>query len=159
MLYCPKCRSVCEESTAKCPNCKNTKLREVNEEDYVLLHRADLYATQRLEKQFEEHGVAYRIEDFGKGRVSYLYDSEVMPTDKNIYVKYRDLPTARGLSTQVKSLLEQERAGETEEFEDMPRKKRMIVQTLSVLAFLILVMLVVFGADAFANWLKGILGM
>ena len=38
----------------------------------------------------------------------------------------------------------------------MPRKKRILVQIVSVLAFLLVVMLVVFGADAAANWLKSL---
>ena len=55
--------------------------------------------------------------------------------------------------------VEEERAqagGEGETFQDMPRKKRILVQTVSVLAFLLVVMLVVFGADAAANWLKSL---
>ena len=158
MLYCAKCRGICQDSTAKCPNCANAKLRQVNDEDFVLLHHADQYSAQRLAALFDEHSVEYRMEEFGKGRISYLYDSEVMPTDRNITVKYRDMPTAQGLSAQLRDELEQEQAREDgeEEFEDMPQKKRILVQSLSVVAFLILVMLVVFGADALANWLKGL---
>lgn len=158
MLYCSKCSAVCEDSIAKCPNCANTKLRQVNDEDYVLLHRADIYTAQRLEAQFQEYSVAYKLEEYGKGRVSYLYDSEVMPTDKNIYVRYKDMPVARGLSARLKEELEQEQTQE-EEFEDMPPKKRLLVQSLSIIGFLLLIMLAVFGADAFALWLKGLLGI
>lgn len=156
MLYCAKCHSICEDTTPKCPNCKNVKLRAVADDDYVLLHRADQYTAQRLAGQFDDLSVNYRLEEFGKGRVSYLYDSEVLPTDQNIYVQYRDLPAAKGLSAKLKEDLEREQAGEDDEFEDMPRKKRIIVQILSVIGFLLLVMLVVFGADAVASWLKGL---
>lgn len=155
MLYCKKCRGVCDESLLKCPNCKNTKLREVNDDDMVLLHRADMYTAQRLSDMFEEHGVEYELGDFGKGRVSYLYDSEVMPTDKTVYVKYRDLPTARGLSANLKEEIERENAP-AEEFEEMSPKKRMLVQALSAIAFIAIVIVVVFCADAVANWLKGL---
>ncbi len=161
MLYCPKCRSVCEDTTAKCPHCKNTKLRAVDGEDLVLLHRADQYTAQRLGEQFDGAGIVYKLEPFGTGRVSYLYDSEVMPTDKNIYVRYGDLPTAQDFSRRMKERLDREQQAEAgaEEFEDMPRKKRIVVQILSVIAFLVLVMLTVFGADALANWLKGLFGI
>ncbi len=157
MLYCTKCRSVCQDSTAKCPSCKSAKLRPAVDGDMVLLHRADEYTAQKLTEQFSGVGIYYELEPFGKGRVSYLYDSEVMPTDKNIYVRYSDLPAAQELSRRF----QEELAGqqEPEEFEDMPRGKRMLVQSLSAIAFLVLVMLAVFGADAFANWLKGLLGM
>ena len=40
MLYCAKCHGVCEDATAKCPNCKSGKLRQVDGEDLVLLHKA-----------------------------------------------------------------------------------------------------------------------
>lgn len=159
MLYCTKCRSICPDATEKCPHCKSTKLRAADGEDLVLLHRADQYTAQRLTEQFEEQNVAYQLEPFGKGRVSYLYDSEVMPTDQNIYVKYRDLETAKALSAKLREGIEKEREQQAdfEEFEDMPMKKRILVQSLSVIAFMLLVMLAVFGADALANWLKGLL--
>ena len=48
----------------------------------------------------------------------------------------------------------QEEEGET--FEDMPRKKRILVQVVSVLAFILLIMAAVYGADFAANWLKGL---
>lgn len=156
MLYCEKCRSVCPDSTEKCANCKSGRLRAVNEEDMVLLHRADQYTAGRLAEQFEEAGISYQLEPFTKGKTSYLYDCEVMPTDQNIYVRYEDLPAAKEFSARMKAELEQQ-AGE-EEFEEMPRKKRIIVQVLSLLAFFLLVILAVFGADALANWLKGMLG-
>ncbi len=160
MLYCEKCRSVCQDSTAKCPGCRSSRLRPAGGEDMVLLHRADQYTAQRLCRRFDEESIPWETEPFGKGRASYLYDSEVLPTDKNIFVRYADLEKAEQLSAQLKEALEQEQAGEEgEEFEDMPRKKRIVVQVLSVLAFLALVMLTVFGADALAGWLKGIFGM
>ena len=55
--------------------------------------------------------------------------------------------------------MEEERAqvgAEEETFEDMPRKKRIVVQIVSVAAFLVLIMLVVFAADGLANWLKSL---
>ncbi len=158
MLYCTKCRCVCEDSRERCPSCKSAKLRAAGGEDMVLLHRADQYTAQRLAEQFDGAGIWYELEPFSKGRVSYLYDSEVMPTDQNIYVRYDDLPAAREFSARMKEELEQEQEQDGE-FEDMPRKKRIVVQVLSVLAFLLLVMLTVFGADALANWLKGIFGI
>ena len=158
MLYCTKCRGICEDSTLKCPNCKSTNLRQVKDDDYVLLHRADQYTAQRLAKQFDQQGVAYQLEPFVGGWVSYLYDSDVLPTDKMIVVRYGDLPKARELSVQVRDQIDREREAEQgeENFEEMPFKKRVLVQVLSVIAFLLVVMLVVFGADAVANWIKGL---
>lgn len=158
MLYCTKCHGVCQDSTLKCPNCKSSKLRQVNDEDFVLLHRADQYTAQRLEEQFQAHGVSYQMEPFGGGHISYLYDSDIMPTDKLVLVRWGDYPTAKGISAQLKNDIEREQTEEAgeETFEPMSQKKRIIVQIVSVFVFLVVVMLVVFGADAVANWLKGL---
>lgn len=158
MLYCAKCHGVCEDATAKCPNCKSSKLRPVTGDDFVLLHRVDQYTAQRLEPLFQEHGVAYRLEPFDGGRISYLYDSDVLPTDRMVLARWGDYPTAQGLARQLAQDIERERAAESGEevFEDMPLKKRVMVQILSVAAFLVLIALVVFGADAVANWVKGL---
>lgn len=158
MLYCTKCRAVCEDSTQKCPNCKNARsLRIVNNDDFVLVHRVDEYTAQRLTSAFDDFSIGYQFENFGEGRVSYLYDSEIMPTDKTLYVRYGDFSTAMGIASQIEQEIERERQGEPEEFEEMPRRKRILVQSLSVVAFLLLVMLAVFGADAIANWIRGLM--
>lgn len=154
MLYCEKCRSACPDSTEKCPNCKNSRLRAVNEEDMVFLHRADQYTAGRLAEQFDEAEIRYQIEPINKGGAGYLYDCELMPTDKNIYVRYEDLPAAKEFSARMKAELEQQN-GE-EEFAEMPRTKRIVVQVLSLMGFFLLVILAVFGADALAEWLKGL---
>ena len=72
---------------------------------------------------------------------------------------YQDLPAARGLSAQLREELQLEQAGEEEGFEDMPRRKRILVQIVSAIGFILLVMLTVFAADAAAGWLKSLLGL
>ncbi len=156
MLVCNKCHSLCGDSAMRCPNCKSNKLREAAGEDYVFLRRADLYTAQRLQELFAEKGVACRLEEFGKGQAGYFYDCEVMPTDKSVLVRYRDLPAAKELSAQAQGEQAQEPG---EEFQEMPRKKRIFVQALSIIAFMVIVMLTVFAADGAANWLKGLLGL
>lgn len=157
MLYCTKCHGVCPDSAMKCPNCKSGKLRPVNPEDLVLLHRADQYTAMLLEEQFKEKQVVYRMDPLQGGRISYLYEGDVMPTDKMVLVRWEDYPIAKELSAQIAQRVEKERAGEEgETFEDMPRKKRIVVQIVSVFAFLLAIMLVVYGADFLAGWLKGL---
>ena len=155
MLYCAKCRGLCEEASRKCPHCKSVRsLRPVAEEDFVLLKRADLYTAQRLAEAFAAGEIEFETENFQKGRVSHFYDSEVMPTDQNIYVKYSQLSAAANFCAQLEQAIRKERSEEQEEFEDMPSKKRLVVQSISVVAFLLLIVLVVLGADSLASWLK-----
>ena len=125
----------------------------------VRLQRADQYTASLLEQRFSQEGVVYKMEPFTGGWVSYLYDNDVLPTDKLVLVRWSDYERGKGLFTQVKHQVEEERAqvgAEEETFEDMPRKKRIVVQIVSVAAFLVLIMLVVFAADGLANWLKSL---
>lgn len=154
MLYCEKCRSLCQDTTRKCPNCKSSKLRVAEETDLVLLHRADQYTASRLAEQFDEMGIVYEIAPFASRSSQYLYDSEVMPTDKNIFVRVKDLQAAEELSVRMKEELERVQEQEEEEFEDMPRKKRILVQVVSLLLFFLLITLAVLGADAVGQWLR-----
>lgn len=153
MLVCSKCHGLCESGTARCPNCKSSKLRPVQGNDFVLLHRADEYTAHRLAGRFDTAGIAYRSEPAATGLRTPLYDGGAMPTDKIVLVRYDDLEAAEKLSAEVQDELARERQP-NEEFEEMPLKKRLIVQTLSILLFMVLVMAAVFGADALANWLK-----
>ena len=160
MLYCAKCRSVCQDSTSKCPNCKSGKLRPLEEGDMVRLQRADQYTAGLLEERFGQEGVAYQMEPFSGGWVSYLYDNDVLPTDKLVLARWSDYERAKEIFSQVRRQVEEERAAvgqeEGETFQDMPRKKRILVQIVSVLTFLLLIMAVVYAADGAANWLKGL---
>ena len=76
MLYCTKCHGACQDSAAKCPNCKNSKLRPLEGEDMVRLHRADQYTAGLLEQRFAQEGVGFQMEPFSGGWVSYLYDND-----------------------------------------------------------------------------------
>ena len=119
----------------------------------VLLHRADQYTADKLAEQFDAAGIVYELKPFATRSSQYLYDSEVMPTDKNIYVRLRDLQAAEELSVRMKEELERE-AEQEDEFEEMPRRKRILVQTLSLLAFFLLILLAVLGADTLGQWLR-----
>ena len=154
MLYCEKCRSLCQDTTHKCPNCKSSKLRVAEENDLVLLHRADQYTADKLAEQFDAAGIVYEIAPFATRSSQYLYDSEVMPTDKNIFVRVSDLAAAEELSVRMKEELERAQEQEEETFEDMPRRKRILVQIFSLLLFFLLIALAVLGADALGQWLR-----
>lgn len=158
MQYCKRCQTVCEDYEHRCPNCKSNKLRKALEDDFVYLGREDVYTAGRLEGLLTESGIDCRLEPYAKGRPVPLYDSEVMPTDKSVFVPFKDLPEARDLAAALHRELEDRAPGE-EEFEDMPRRKRILVQILSAIGFILLVVLAVFAADAAAGWLKSLFGL
>jgi len=158
MQYCKRCQTVCEDYEHRCPNCKSNKLRKALEDDFVYLGREDVYTAGRLEGLLTENGIDCRLEPYAKGRPAPLYDSEIMPTDKGVFVPFKDLPDARNLAAALHRELEAD-APQEEEFEDMPRRKRIVVQALSAIGFILLVVLAVFAADAAAGWLKSLLGL
>lgn len=157
MQYCSKCRQVCEDSAKKCPRCKNAKLRPAGQEDQVLLCSTNLYAAGRIQEAVAGAGVDCKIEDAAKGHSYYTFDPQALPTDQNVFVPFGRLTEAQEIAARVERELEEEaQAGQEAE---PPSAKRLVAEAVSVVAFLALVMLAVYGADGFANWLKGVLGM
>ena len=97
---------------------------------------------------FESLAIRHRTEQVKAGFSTSVFDSEFVPTDRNIYVEYRDLPRANETLAQ-----EKEDPAPVEE-DDMPKGKRMVIQTVSILAFMVIVMLVVFASDFLATLLR-----
>ena len=62
-----------------------------------------------------------------------MYDPEYLPTDKDIYVEFQDLERAKELMLKEREEQPQEKPSEED---DMPRGKRMLIQSLSVIAFM-----------------------
>ncbi len=149
MLYCTKCQTVCEDSTRTCPNCKRSRgLRPVKDNDEVFFMKVSEGEVTEISALFESLAIRHRTEQVKAGFSTSVFDSEFVPTDRNIYVEYRDLPRANETLAQ-----EKEDPAPVEE-DDMPKGKRMVIQTVSILAFMVIVMLVVFASDFLATLLR-----
>lgn len=157
MQYCEKCRRLCEDGAAKCPGCRGGKLRPAGEKDMAFLCQCGLYMAQRLDQALTQAEIVHRVEDAGKGAY-YTFDSESMPTDKRVYAQAGQMERAQEITVRVNEEIAQEQ-GEGQEEAPPPTVKRLVGEILSVVAFLLLIMLAVYGADSFAGWLKGIFGM
>ena len=181
MLYCTKCKSICEDSTQTCPNCKRSRgLRPVKPEDEVFFLKVSEGEAAELALLFEdrigvnvdideevedtlvpafviqplvENAVRHAIHPVKGGFSTSVYDPEYLPTDKDIYVEYQDLERAKELMLKEREEQSQEKPSEEN---DMPRGKRMLIQSLSVIAFMAIVILVVLGSDFIANLLKAL---
>ncbi|ANU53238.1 CvpA family protein [Acutalibacter muris] len=156
MQYCMKCRHLSEDGPVKCPNCKSRKLRPAGEGDMVFLCKADMYAAGRINEALMGAGIQCRLENAGSAY--FNFDSETSPTDQNIFVPYETVDRAEETAARAMREVESEREPE-EGGDDRPGMKRIVGEVLSVLAFLVLIMLAVYGADGLANWLKGLVGM
>ncbi len=157
MQYCVKCRRVCEDGLPKCPGCRSRKLRPAGEGDQAFLCCADMYAAGRINEALIESGIQCSLES--EGSAYYNFDSASMPTDQNIYVPYKELERAGGIASGILKEVELERSPEGDGGDSRPGVKRIIGEVLSVAAFLLLIMLAVYGTDSFAAWLKELLGM
>ena len=100
-----------------------------------------------------ENAVRHAIHPVKGGFSTSVYDPEYLPTDKDIYVEYQDLERAKELMLKEREEQSQEKPSEEN---DMPRGKRMLIQSLSVIAFMAIVILVVLGSDFIANLLKAL---
>lgn len=154
MQYCTKCKNICQDTLTVCPQCRRSRsLRSAKEGDSVYLQKATEFEAGELSGIFDSNGIRYEVVPYSTGIVSSIYDSEVMPTDKNVFVNFEDLDRAKELIESFYAENEEEDK-DGEEFDPMTRKKRILVQIVSVIAFLVVVSLVVFGADAAANGIK-----
>ena len=152
MQYCVKCRRVFEEGSGKCPGCKSRKLRPAGEGDMVLLMTADMYSAGRINEALLGAGIEARLESAGSAYFSF----DTSPTDQNVFVPYESLERAGEIAAGAAKAVEEERA--LPEGEAKPGVKRIVAEVLSVLAFLALIMLAVYGADGLAGWLRGLMG-
>ena len=152
MLYCTKCQTVCADSMRTCPNCKRGRaLRPIKDTDEVFFMKVSEAEAAELEELFDEQAIRCRIEPVKAGFSVSTFDPEFMPTDKNIFVEYAYLERANELMAR-----ETEDPEEPEE-DSMPKSRRLLIEPGSVIAFLGLVMLAVFAADAGAGWLKALI--
>ncbi len=149
MLYCTKCQTICEDSTRSCPNCKRSRaLRPVRENDEVFFMKVSEGEAAEITALFESLAIRHRVEPVKAGFSTSVYDPEFMPTDKNLYVEYQDLGRAN------ETMAKETEDPEPSEEDEMPKGRRMVIQTVSIIAFMVIVMLVVFAADSVAVWLR-----
>lgn len=149
MLYCTKCQSICEDSTRACPNCKRSRaLRPVKDSDEVFFMKVSEGESAEITELFDSLAIRHRAEPVKAGFSTSVYDPEFMPTDKNLYVEYQDLERAN------EAIAKEAEEEEAPQEDPMPKGKRMLVQSLSIIAFMVIVMLVVLGTDFLANLLK-----
>ena len=110
MLYCTKCKSICEDSTQTCPNCKRSRgLRPVNPDDEVFFLKVSEGEAAELALLFEQNAVRHAIHPVKGGFSTSVYDPEYLPTDKDIYVEYQDLERAKELMLKEREEQSQEK--------------------------------------------------
>lgn len=163
MLYCAKCQLLCE---AECLCCGNKKLREVQQNDPVLLTTVNEMECDRITALLQDNGIPYEERISGiEGEPSVLF-GRYGSANKNIFVPYSELNICEELlgnkavaEVTGEDLTYDDRKSTDESHEDkteeaMGRRSRMFWRATSVVIFILLVWAVVAGADFAAGWLK-----
>lgn len=157
MLYCPKCKSLCEDSAVRCPECGKRKLREPTQLDKVLLVTVTEMEAQRLEPVMKESGIPFEMHPSNIDGIPSIYNSDAILSNQSFYVLLPQLEEAEKVVSDFRqkeaeaAKAAKADAQDTPEEEEMSRGKRMLVQIVSVLAFILLIWLVVMGTDWIAN--------
>ena len=149
MQYCTKCRHLTEDKLTSCSNCKRSRnLRQVRDNDLVFLLTCHKYEAEEIDYLFEEHGVKHSLENFELGVVQSPFDARSLKDDQNIYVEYGDIDAAHEILVQHDEEKQAEVVPDT-----MPKGKRIALDIIAILAFMIIVTLVVIASDTVANGL------
>ena len=153
MLYCTKCKTVCADSLRTCPNCNRSRgLRPIKGEDEVFFMKVRETEAAEIEELFDAQAVRCRVEPVKAGFAVSTFDSDFLPTDKNIYVEYQDLERANALMAAER----EEDAVPLDEETEMGKGRRMVIQTVSIIAFMVFVMLLMLSMDSVANALRNL---
>ncbi|MDO4459639.1 MAG: hypothetical protein Q4C42_06095 [Clostridia bacterium] len=107
------------------------------------------FEAEEIASVFEENGVKHTVEKYSLGVIQSPFDSRNMKDDQNIYVDYSDIEAAN-------AVLQKYDEGKEEETvpDDMPRGKRIALDIIGIVLFMIIVSLVVFASDYVANGLR-----
>ncbi len=122
-------------------------MRQVKDDDMVFLMKTSDFETDELIEIFEQQAINYEVEAVKSNSISHTYDLEFNPSDKNIYIKHIYLLRAKEITFKEE---------QQEEFQELPTKKRIVVQILSILAFMMAVAAVTLGADFLVNFIKNL---
>ena len=94
MLYCPKCKSLCEDSAVRCPECGKRKLREPTQLDKVLLVTVTEMEAQRLEPVMKESGIPFEMHPSNIDGIPSMYNSDAILSNQSFYVLLPQLEEA-----------------------------------------------------------------
>lgn len=156
MQYCVKCNNVTDDRVTVCPVCRHGRgLREARDTDLVTFGRMSEYEAENAQELFDEYGISYDIKPYKIGLATSPYNTEIMPTDKSVFVAYKDAETARKLLAEAKG--SEARELDEEPVDPQIKKRNIIVEVVTTLAFLGGMTLLYFAAAPVADWLKELL--
>jgi hypothetical protein len=170
LLYCAKCQSLCESESCSC--CGNKKLREVQQNDPVLLTTASEMECDRITALLQDNDIPYEERVSGLESEPSVLFGRYGNANKNIFVPYNKLNTCEQLlgneatsdisdediseeiDRSVQDSMEPADQNKEGTGEAKARRARMFWRATSVVLFILIIWAVVTGADFVAGWLK-----
>lgn len=160
MLYCPKCQVLCED---QCPLCGSRYLLDPQAEDPVRLATAENPQAGQLEQLLQARSIPYEKRAALSAGTQQAFNFYVPfcrseEGKQAAAVVFPSTPTVSTPDAEQKDKADKPRTYRVkgEEFEVMPRKKRIFWRAFSVVLFLLLIFIVVFVTDQAAGWVKGL---
>ncbi|HEX3038566.1 MAG TPA: hypothetical protein VHO94_06200 [Oscillospiraceae bacterium] len=167
MLYCAKCQLLCESA---CPCCGSEKLREVQQNDPVLLTTVNELECDRITALLQDNDIPYEERVSGLESEPSVLFGRYENTNKNIFVPYDKLQFCEDMLA-CGELPDEEIAEENSDFAQsntqpeeesevnsakkvMGRRSKIFWRATSVVLFILLIWAVVAGTDFAAAWLK-----
>ena len=161
MKYCKKCKRTYSDNAGKCENCGKPLFELDDDNTPVYLLSASGFERERIMTALVSNGIPCdsRInkDDVPSAEIITGVDNAIedILVPASAYEKAYEICVGIGavkLDGET-TIVEEQRS---EEFEEMPPKKRTAVKILSAILFIIIVALVIFGTDAITGFIKGL---
>lgn len=160
MRYCSRCQVIVKTGVA-CPSCGSKKLREVRENDPVLLYTADEIKCSAIRAAFDSNGIPHEERMCGPGAPPSILYGKTPSSLYHIFVPFGEVEHCKDIMRGIGVLGENEsQSGEPPQGPDftdsveMSPLKRTAVRFLSAVAFLVIIWIVVTLADRVAELFK-----
>lgn len=162
MLYCAKCQ-ILVENGAECPSCGSKKLREVRQNDPVLLLTSDEVQSGSVKAAFDDSGIPHEERMCGPGAPPSLLYGRSPNSLYHIFVPFGAVEQCREILQEIGVPGENEEAGqglslpENDENEDgfpLHRVRRILIRIWSAVCLLVLIWAVVELSDTLIAFLK-----
>ena len=174
MLYCPRCQMTYPDESTFCTNCKNSRLRQPEEQDPVFLARVNSMDFLRVSGILQDHRIPFEERDDAQILLPPILAGTNLFDAKNIFVPYSALEQCQALLTGIG--IQQggaEQAGNQSQEEEpvlqklspetipepgsMPRWKRFLIRAAGVFLIAALIWAVVAASDFAFAWIKDLL--
>lgn len=147
-LYCASCRRTEAPDTDACTYCGGP-LRHAEAEDFVFLVTTDADDFKKLAETLDQEAIPYETKDGPLPPDGSIYSGRGLLPPKDVFVRYADYEQADRL---LSGLFEKAEPDP----EELPVKKRVLVQIVSVLLFILVICGVVYAADWIAAFVKSL---